>query len=271
MTTPTDNSALIKRKKQIDALVHKVIDTRAKVKDVGKELALFEPPTQALIIAKAFDVLELSVSATDFINESETRGRRIEYIMLEVQDVNELVSEMTQQEFVDALMSIVRGHAGEYSAVADLLTEDMLDKVYNERNMTWSRLIHITHTLICECDENNEAINAYFGENPRGRAVLKLIEKHGSTEDTEFILRYARTHRNIDTRSPSHDVEAERYAFEERFIVPEPELRSSTLENMGITLDDSDDHDQDDADEAFEGDDDDELMDDDDDLDEGWY
>jgi len=170
------------------------------VDDAGNQLAEFETPQQALVLRRAFDDYAGDVTAKNYHFTAETGGRRLENVMLGVPDVPSLVAQLAEDGDVEILVNVLRGHAGEFSGIADHLTEDILHELVTSDSIrTDDRKVRIAYTLLIETNFDNEVINNFFSDHITGRKLLREIQSiaaHGD-DNASHIIRVSEMERGV--------------------------------------------------------------------------
>lgn len=178
-----------------------IFDRSVSVKQAGLILRQFQPEQQALILASAFDAKLNELGATGFHDGAESHGRRIEKVIVELDDegVERLVRELIESGDTEMVWQIVRGHAGDYSGVAEHLTADLIREMFAlDHDPSLQRLMLMCQTLICETRPDNEAVNEFF-ISEEGQNILTILKSNeDGDENIPVILRTAYLDRGIE-------------------------------------------------------------------------
>lgn len=130
---------------------------------------------------------------------AEKQGRRLEKVLDEMPDkeVAETIRALIQAGETDAVLSMLRGRAGEISTVAPFLSEELISELFekdadlndDEATVFNSRLITITWTLVMEA-KSKTAIR-YFSSHEEGKKWWDMLVglAGAGDEDAQQIIK----------------------------------------------------------------------------------
>ncbi len=172
----------------------KIFDAKVPANEAGQFLATFGHEQQALILRSAWDELIGKLSPDEYQEVVEREGRRLEWIMVEQDAPQDVIATLIEAGDVDLVMNVIRGHAGEHSAIAEHLTVDLINEMFTtDADKSFSRRLMLCYTLLCETKLQNEAVNEYFTNHPSARALLAemAIMADRGEEDAATVIRFA--------------------------------------------------------------------------------
>lgn len=176
-----------------------LIDPKKTATESGRALLALPIASRALAISGAFHRRMDETPPAQADQTAEALGRHLERALEETG----AEQEKTLHNMIDAgdtpiVLAMVRGEAGAFSSTAEHLTSDLIHELFahdpemNADGRRASRLLTISHTLICETDPATAGVNRFFATEV-GQRYLKEVAKlsHEGDEDATEILRIA--------------------------------------------------------------------------------
>lgn len=166
------------------------------VKEAGKMLLVLPVPARAMVIAGAFQQAVDSADVSDADNVAEISGRRLERALEETgRGQAETLRAMIEAGDIYAVLSMVRGEAGNYSSTAEHLDPDLIRELFErDPDMHSSnyngRLLQIAYTLVVETDPKCSGVNDFFN-SADGQSLLQEVADLKGDEDAAEVLRVA--------------------------------------------------------------------------------
>ena len=229
-----------------------IFNFRRSPKEVGRALARLSVTNQSLVVRAAYRDLMTGVKLKQYHNTAESAGHRLELVLLEVGEPQQLIERMAAEGNAEIILNVVRGHAGEYSAIAEHLTVDLLVEMFatDAYQKFESRRIYMTYTLICETDYDNQEINRFFSDHYIGQSIMRLIlDCVEKDENAACIWRIAKTERGI-TEPP--EIRGEEDEFDdEDILAPGHGMHVVDEDGNDVNTDDVADDEDDDEDDDW--------------------
>jgi len=166
------------------------------VQDAGKMLLALPAPARAMVISAAFQQAVDSAEVADADHVAEVSGRRLERSLEETgRDQAETLRAMIEAGDIYAVLSMVRGEAGNYSSTAEHLDAELIRELFErDPDMHSSnyndRLLQIAYTLVVETDPRCSGVNDFFNSSD-GQSLLQEVADLEGDEDAAELLRVA--------------------------------------------------------------------------------
>ncbi len=176
--------------------------------NVAQKMNGLSPSQKALVLFEARDAFLEHVGPEERDNVAETSGRRVEHVLVSLDDMTATLSALIGQD-PEFVLTVVRGHAGEYSAVAEHITAEHIEELFAKDSLMHgndrrSRLITLCHTLVIEGEplsdyhdtdelEDGDAVVEFFNDYELGRQLIGelTVLAAGGDEDAQHIVRVA--------------------------------------------------------------------------------
>lgn len=205
----------------------KLLAPGVSVDDASRALLALSIPQRALVVGGAFSkaVEERPVGAR--VDEvKETVGKRLERILEGTPDHEQdaTLAVMIKERDIEAVLSMVRGQAGDFSSTAERLTPELIEELFaNDPGMSdpfssrSDRLVTISYTLIVETRSTTDGVNRFFSSDVGQRLLQEIVEMSSEVLDSrgdetaDQVIRHARN-RDIPipaTRKPPIQVDGD--------------------------------------------------------------